>query len=125
MDTADELPRPRRLDAIETRTLTRFGFGGPGEDNLFDLDANAEGVIGTGWFAGTVDFGGVVLTSAGPSDCVVLALRPDGSTRWARAFGGPDRDGCNEITVGTEGTITTSIDTQGGWTPTGVRRSPA
>jgi hypothetical protein len=91
-------------------------FGGPGEDNLFDVDATAAGPVGTGWFAGTVSFGGVTLTSAGPSDCVVVALRPDGTTRWARAIGGPARDGCNEVTVAADGTVTTSIDTQGGWT---------
>lgn len=76
-------------------------------------------MIGTGWFSGTVDFGGVVLSSAGRADCVVLSLRPDGSTRWAKRFGGPGYDGCNEVSLSTEGRITTSIDTQGGWTPTG------
>jgi hypothetical protein len=91
-------------------------FGGPGEDNLFDVDATAAGPVATGWFAGTVSFGAVTLTSAGPSDCVVVALRPDGTTRWARAIGGPARDGCNEVTVGQDGSVTTSIDTQGGWT---------
>lgn len=106
-----------RFDAYG-RTIWVQRFGGPGEDNLFDVDADAAGMVGTGWFAGTVDFGGVTLTSSGPSDCVVLALRPDGSTRWARRFGGPGADGCNEVTL-SGGTITTSIDTQGGWTPTG------
>jgi hypothetical protein len=94
-------------------------FGGPGEDNLFDVDANADGAVGTGWFAGTVAFGSTTLTSSGSSDCVVVALRPDGTTRWARAFGGPGRDGCNEVTVDKSGAVTTSIDTQGGWTPVG------
>jgi hypothetical protein len=103
-----------RFDTLG-RTLWVQRFGGPGEDNLFDVDATAEGAVATGWFAGTVSFGGVTLTSAGPSDCVVVALRPDGTTRWARAIGGPARDGCNEVTVGANGTVTTSIDTQGGW----------
>ena len=54
-----------------------------------------------------------------PSDCVIAAFRPDGSTRWARQFGGPFRDGCNEVTIDPTGTITTSLDTEGGWTPLG------
>jgi hypothetical protein len=91
-------------------------FGGPEEDNLFDVDANAGGAVGTGWFSGTVAFGSTKLTSSGPSDCVVVALAPDGTTRWARAFGGPGRDGCNEVTVAANGDLTTSIDTEGDWT---------
>jgi hypothetical protein len=46
-----------------------------------------------------------------------VALAPDGETRWARAFGGPGRDGCNEVTIDRSGAVTTSIDTQGDWTP--------
>jgi Uncharacterized protein conserved in bacteria (DUF2252) len=74
-------------------------FGGPGEDNLFDVDANGDGAVATGSFSGTVAFGSTTLTSSGPWDCVIVALAPDGQTRWARAFGGPGRDGCNEVTV--------------------------
>jgi hypothetical protein len=105
-------------------TIWSKRFGGPGEDNLFDVDADADGAVATGWFAGTVSFGSVTLTSSGPSDCVVLSVRPDGSTRWARAFGGPYRDGCNEVNVGPNGAITTSIDTEGGWTPPGGSAIP-
>jgi hypothetical protein len=124
---AADIPFARFDEHGELRWAERFG--GPGEDNLFDVDASRDGAIGTGWFAGTVSFGGTTLTSSGPSDCVVVALGPDGSTRWARAFGGPGRDGCNEVTVDRRGSVTTSIDTQGGWTPVGgpalaaVRRS--
>ena len=92
-------------------------FGGPGEDNLFDVDANADGAVATGAFSGTVAFGSTTLTSSGPWDCVIVALAPDGETRWARAFGGPGRDGCNEVTIDRSGAVTTSIDTQGEWTP--------
>ena len=94
-------------------------FGGPGEDNLFDVDANADGAVATGVFSGTVAFGSTTLTSSGPWDCVIVALAPDGETRWARSFGGPGRDGCNEVTVDRSGMVTTSIDTKGGWTPVG------
>ena len=94
-------------------------FGGSGEDNFFDIDADASGAVATGWFAGTVAFGSATLTSSGRSDCVIAAFRPDGSTRWARRFGGPFRDGCNEVSIDPTGTITTSLDTEGGWTPLG------
>jgi len=99
-------------------------FGGPGEDNFFDIDATTGRVVATGWFSGTVAFGSVTLTASGPSDCVVVTFRPDGSTLWARAFGGPGRDGCNEVVVESSGTVTTSIDTEGGWTPLGDSAIP-
>src|SRR5919106_2941588 len=105
-----------RFDA-EGRLAWAKRFGGPGEDNLFDVDANAGGAVATGAFSGTVAFGSTTLTSSGPWDCVIVALAPDGETRWARAFGGPGRDGCNEVTVDSSGGVTTSIDTQGDWTP--------
>ncbi len=112
-----------RFDALG-RLLWAKRFGAPGEDNLFDIDASADGAVATGWFSGTVAFGSTTLTSAGPSDCVVVALRPDGTTRWARRLGGPARDGCNEVTVDATGAVTTSIDTQGSWTPLGGQPLP-
>ena len=112
-----------RFDA-RGRPLWAKRFGGPGEDNFFDVDATADGAVATGWFSGTVAFGTTTLTSSGPSDCVVVALHPDGTTRWARAFGGPARDGCNEVTIDKSGAVTTSIDTQGDWTPVGEPRLP-
>jgi hypothetical protein len=107
-----------RFDA-QGHALWAKRFGGTGEDNFFDIDADANGAVATGWFAGTVAFGSVTLTSSGPSDCVVAAFRPDGTTRWARRFGGPYRDGCNEVSLDPSGAVTTSIDTEGGWTPLG------
>jgi hypothetical protein len=87
-----------RFDA-QGQTVWAKRFGGPGEDNLFDVDANADGAVATGAFSGTVAFGSTTLTSSGPWDCVIVALAPDGETRWARAFGGAGRDGCNEVSV--------------------------
>lgn len=90
-------------------------FGGTGEDNLFDLDAVGDTAVGTGWFEGTVAFDDIELTSAGSTDCVVVAFEADGDVRWASAYGGPGPDGCNEVVVSEDGSITTSMDTAGGW----------
>lgn len=103
-----------RFDPDGTPVFVR-SFGGPGEDNLFDLDAGPDGAVGTGWFEGTVAFDDVELTSAGSTDCAVVAFADDGSVRWARSFGGPGPDGCNEVVVGDDGSIVTSLDTAGGW----------
>ncbi len=99
-------------------------FGGTGEDNFFDIDADTNGAVATGWFEGTVDFGSSRAVSVGASDCVVAAFANDGSTRWVRTIGGPFRDGCNEVTIGADGSVVTSIDTEGGWTPPGLAPIP-
>lgn len=99
-------------------------FGGTGEDNLFDIAARPGGAVATGWFEGTVRFGGTTLTSTGSSDCVVVDLDDGGAVQWARSFGGPGADGCNEVVVGDDGSVVTSMDTQGGWTSSGVDVAP-
>lgn len=82
-------------------------FGGPGEDNVFDADTDSTGNIYlSGYFAGTVDFGGTALTSVGNLDMFVVKLGPDGNTLWALRAGGPADDGGNEITVSSDGVIT-------------------
>lgn len=90
-------------------------FGGAGEDNLFDIVARPGGVVATGWFEGRFRVGETELSSAGGIDCAVIDLDEDGTVRWARSFGGPGADGCNEVEVGADGAVVTSLDTQGGW----------
>src|SRR5262249_39308912 len=99
-------------------------FGGTGDDNFFDIDADAHGAVATGWFAGNVAFGAVHAQSAGQQDCVIAAFANDGSTRWVRTIGGPYDDGCNEVSIAADGSIITSIDTEGGWTPPGLAPIP-
>lgn len=95
-------------------------FGGIGEDNLFDVVATpGGGVVATGWFSDVVEFGSTTLTSRGVRDCVVVSIADDGAVRWARSYGGPLADGCNEVDAVPGGGIVTSIDTAGGWTPFG------
>jgi hypothetical protein len=90
-------------------------FGGPGEDNIFDIDADVSGAVLTGIIEGEVQFGDHRVVSAGSVDCVVLAVDPEGDVQWARSFGGLGIDGCNEVTIAADGSIVTSLDTDGGW----------
>lgn len=88
--------------------------GSTGEDNTFDLTTDAEGDIYlSGWFSDTVRFGDVELVSRGDADMFVARLAPDGTTRWARAFGGPENDGGNELFVLANGEIAVAALTQG------------
>lgn len=108
-----------RFDADGT-PLWVTSFGGSGEDNIFDVDADASGAILTGIIEGTVQFGDHTVVSNGSLDCVIVSVDPDGTVRWARSFGGPWVDGCNEVTIAADGSIVTSLDTDGGWdTPAG------
>ncbi len=71
-------------------------LGGAGNDGGSSVTADAsDNVTVTGYFQGTVDFGGKVLTSAGASsaDIFVVSYAPAGSVRWAQDFGGANGDG--------------------------------
>lgn len=106
--------------AADGDLLWATSFGGSGEDNFFDIDADAAGAVATGYFEGVVDFGGFTVEAVGATDCVVASFDNDGTVEWVSTFGGPGPDGCNEVTLGSDGSITTSIDTVGGWDAEGV-----
>src|SRR5262245_31216253 len=64
-------------------------FGGSSDDVARAVAVNPAGEIAVGgYFYGSVNFGGVTLTSAGWLDGFVLKLGPGGATRWAWALGG-------------------------------------
>ena len=95
-------------------------FGGAGDDNIYDITTDASGnVIISGWFAGTVDFGGVVLTSEGGQDHVLAKMAPDGSVTWAKRFGSSLDDGGNEVETDAAGTIYATAQSIGSYTADG------
>jgi hypothetical protein len=69
-------------------------FGGTSDDYGYAVAVRADGsAVVTGYFRNTVSFGGSTsLTSAGGADIFVLSLNADGSTAWAKAFGGTSSD---------------------------------
>ncbi|MEO0322218.1 MAG: hypothetical protein AAF447_04630, partial [Myxococcota bacterium] len=91
-------------------------YGGISEDNVFDAACDAEGnVVLSGYFGGTVDFGGVTLRTSGPTDLDMMLLKvsPDGDMLWARSVGGVGSDGGNEVNVAPDGTIVAILDSDG------------
>ncbi len=81
-------------------------YGSTGDDNTYDVDVDQEGsMVLNGYFAGTVDFDGIALTSKGSQDQFVVKMSPDGKVLWAKNFGGSSGDGGNEVAVGDDGSI--------------------
>jgi hypothetical protein len=68
------------------------------------VDSSGE-VLATGYFQGTVDFGGGPLVSAGLDDIFVLELTQSGVHKWSRRFGGYGTDRAAGIAVDTAGNL--------------------
>jgi hypothetical protein len=64
----------------------RFGDAGSQVGSSITTDS-ADNVLLTGYFTGTVDFGGGALTSAGDYDLFVTKLDPAGAHLWSKRFG--------------------------------------
>jgi hypothetical protein len=65
----------------------RFGGMLGDSGNAVAVDGSGNVVV-TGYFAGTVDFGGGSLTAAGNNDIFLLKLSSAGAYVWAKKFGG-------------------------------------
>ena len=78
----------------------RFGAGG--RDLGFSIAASETGnVFMTGYFAGTVDFGGGPLTCSGFYDIFTAIFDRNGNHLWSERFGGTRTDWGYDIAVGT------------------------
>ncbi len=97
-------------------------LGSTGDDNAFALavDPFDGSIIVSGWYAGTVDFGGVTLVSAGDQDMFLVKLDEDGNTLWAKSFGGVNDDGGNEVAINASGMIAVAAMSDGDFTVDGV-----
>jgi hypothetical protein len=90
----------------------RFGDWDYQEANAVAVDA-AGNVIVTGWFFGTVDFGGGVLTSADSMDIFVAAFGSDGAHRWSKRFGDEDDQEAKAIAVDALGNVVVTGSLEG------------
>ncbi len=71
-------------------------LGGAGSDGVTSVAADEAGaVVVNGYFQGSADFGGGVVTSAGnaSADMFVASYASSGSHRWSHRFGGVSADG--------------------------------
>lgn len=75
-------------------------LGGAGDEDGHGVavDTNGGAAI-TGYFSGSANFGTGVLTSAGSADGVLIRLKPDGSTDWARKYGSTSIDIAQDVII--------------------------
>jgi cysteine-rich repeat protein len=87
-------------------TLWSHRFGATGDDIGYDIAVDSAGnVLLTGYFQGTVDFGGGPLSSAGSWDVFAVKLDAQGQHMWSRRFGGTSDDHGRAIAVDSAGNV--------------------
>ena len=82
--------------------IVSFGSSGSGEDSaqsVHILSGGDANIYITGYFEGTINFGGGDITSNGGKDIFVLSLNKDGEYRWAYTAGGVQDDEGASITM--------------------------
>lgn len=81
-------------------------FGGPSSEAALFVGVDDLGyVFATGTFAGSVDFGSGLLTSAGSSDVFILSLDPSGNQLWSKRAGDVGSDSVGSMTVDADGNV--------------------
>ncbi len=81
-------------------------FGGASGGLGWDVAVDGSGdIVVAGNFAGTTNFGGETMTSAGYTDGFLAKYDADGNHQWSRRFGGYGYDGVKGVAVGAAGDI--------------------
>ena len=68
------------------------------------VDSSGNSYI-TGYFQGTIDFGGGDVTSAGNNDIFVLKLNSSGTFQWVQTYGGSENDSVYDLTIDSSNNI--------------------
>jgi hypothetical protein len=102
-----KLDRDGAVKWVKTPTAT-------GDVHVTAVTADLAGnVYVTGVFDGEVDWGGGVLTSAGDDDFFVAKLGKNGAFKWAKRFGGAERDWSSAIAVDLYGGLAIGFSSYG------------
>jgi hypothetical protein len=83
----------------------RFGDAGFSQYGTAVAVDGAGNVVVSGYFFGTVDFGGGALTSAGSDDLFVAKLDPSGNHLWSKSFGGLGSQYARSVAVDKAGNV--------------------
>lgn len=89
------------LGTADGAYLSAYRYGGANDENVIALAIDSTGApILTGAFAGTVDFGGGTLMSAGGTDGYILKVSASGVHQWSKRFGDVYQDTGGGLAVG-------------------------
>ncbi len=80
-------------------------FGSSGDQTGKAVAVDELGVVLTGYYASTIDFGGGTLNNAGGVDIFVARFDPSGGHIWSAAFGGPTDQQAESIAIDGTGRI--------------------
>jgi hypothetical protein len=95
-----------KLNSANGTTVWAKSFGGTGDDRGFSLaPVPGGGVIMSGYFAGSVDFGGKTLTAIGSQDMFVAKYNSAGAMQWANNYGGTGYVYPRALSVNSSGVI--------------------
>ena len=89
-------------NSVSAVFIVSFGSSGAGDDSAQSVHILSGGdadIYITGYFEGTINFGGGDITSNGGKDIFVLSLNKDGEYRWAYTAGGTQDDEGASITM--------------------------
>lgn len=97
---------PSGCDRADCVTTWARRFGDEADQDATAVAVTADdGIVVTGHFAGTIDFGGGALKTAGDKDIFVARLDRTGKHVWSVSFGGPTIDLATSVAVDPEGDI--------------------
>lgn len=114
-----------KLSSAGAHLLSK-AWGDPSTQNMRSVAFDSAGSIYfTGYFEGTVDFGGGAVAANGTSDAMLVKLSSAGAYLWSKTFGAVGSQVGNAVAVDTTGNVvvtgnsTGSIDFGGGALPAG------
>ncbi|WP_437571041.1 hypothetical protein [Sorangium sp. So ce542] len=88
-----------RFDAAGGRQWDRlFGDSGFQDGRGVAIGSDGSAII-TGYFSGSINFGGTTQSSGGGVDVFVAKLDPDGAHLWSRSYGGVSNQYANAVAV--------------------------
>ena len=81
------------------------GFGSAGDQTAKAVAVDALGIVLTGYYASTIDFGGSTLNNAGGLEIFVARFNPSGVHIWSDGFGGTTDQQAEAVAIDGSGNI--------------------
>ncbi|NIM06461.1 MAG: hypothetical protein GTN65_12825, partial [Armatimonadetes bacterium] len=98
-----------KYSGVDGHHLWSMTFGDLSNDVITGIAAdNADNIVVTGQFGGSINFGGGTLTTAGAFDIFIAKFSPSGAHMWSKRIGGQGNDEAGGVAVDSSGNIVLS-----------------